>query len=294
MTDDIPPEDIDKFLCKSTRTKNDETNNLREKIISRIFSVSEENFSHPIYGEMWRLVRYQFSLYIKKLSKGTVYTSFKLKHKGGRGHNHDFDILYYNEDTCVLTILFEFKYGASSINKLAQFLSLQAKHEIFEYTYVVFYYTKYLNEYMKTDPDITVHIPSLEDYLKYVTSITPNVHPFFAQLAEREDYYKKEKNTVVNNSIREYLSLYGHTINLDKLYNKIAKTQKNKMYLLWFKNELHFDELVVDNNMIVGSIKNGNVLQVKSGNTTYNLLLRWRNHKGILNPAWQISVTRSK
>ena len=92
MTDDIPPEDIVEFLCKSTRAKNDKTNKLREKIISRIFSVSEENFSHPIYGEMWRLVRYQISHYIKKLSKGTVYTSFKLKHKGGRGHNHDFNV----------------------------------------------------------------------------------------------------------------------------------------------------------------------------------------------------------
>jgi hypothetical protein len=294
MTDDISVEDIDKFIYKSTRTKNDETNKLRENIISRIFSVPEEYLSHPTYGERWRLVQDQFIACIKKVSKGIVYTSVKLKHKGGRGHNHDFDILYYNEDTSVLTIPFEFKYGASSINKLPQFLSLQAKYKIFEYTYDVFYYMKYLNEYMKTDPDITVYIPSLEDYLKYVTSTTPNVHRFFAQLAERENYYKKEKNTVVNNSIREYLSLYGHTIDLDELYNKIAKTQKNKMYMLWFKNELHFDELVVDNNMIVGSIKNGNVLHVKSGNTTYNLLLRWRNHKGILNPAWQISLTRSK
>ena len=33
----------------------------------------------------------------------------------------------------------------------------------------------------------------------------------------------------------------------------------------------------------------GNVIEVKSGLSIYNLLLRWRNHKGILNPAWQIS-----
>ena len=44
--------------------------------------------------------------------------------------------------------------------------------------------------------------------------------------------------------------------------------------------------------MTFHGIRNGNVIEVQSGPTLYRLLLRWRNHKGILNPAWQISMKR--
>jgi predicted secreted protein len=45
------------------------------------------------------------------------------------------------------------------------------------------------------------------------------------------------------------------------------------------------------------SIKNGNTIVLQSAanpSTTFHLLLRWRNHKGILNPAWQISLKRTR
>lgn len=45
-------------------------------------------------------------------------------------------------------------------------------------------------------------------------------------------------------------------------------------------------------DMIFHCIKNGNILELKTSNNIYRLLLRWRNHKGILNPAWQISMKR--
>ena len=37
-------------------------------------------------------------------------------------------------------------------------------------------------------------------------------------------------------------------------------------------------------------INKNNTIEVISDKYKFNLLLRWRNHKGILNPAWQISL----
>ena len=39
-------------------------------------------------------------------------------------------------------------------------------------------------------------------------------------------------------------------------------------------------------------VKNRNTIVLMSDNYEYHLLLRWRNHAGILNPAWQIKVVR--
>ena len=84
-------------------------------------------------------------------------------------------------------------------------------------------------------------------------------------------------------------------MNIEFFTNKVKKSQSGKIFLMWSKDETFcidtFSETEM-NDITFYSIKNGNILQLKSGNTIYNLLLRWRNHKGILNPAWQISIKR--
>jgi hypothetical protein len=43
----------------------------------------------------------------------------------------------------------------------------------------------------------------------------------------------------------------------------------------------------------VEGVKNGNTIVVVSkAGTKHNMLLRWKNHLGILYPAWQISLSR--
>ncbi len=110
-------------------------------------------------------------------------------------------------------------------------------------------------------------------------------HPFF----------KNEKDSVVNTSITDYLEKYGESININAFIEKVSESQTNKLYLLWDKkfSSDQFTEEEISQIKYHG-IKNGNVIQLKSGNTIYDLLLRWRNHKGILNPAWQISMKRTK
>jgi hypothetical protein len=141
--------------------------------------------------------------------------------------------------------------------------------------------------------------------LKKVTSTVYAITPFFAQLKSRELFFQKEKNEVVNASIADYLATYGHTINREAFSEKVKATQTDKIYLLWSNGTFHIDKVSEQEmtEMTFHSIKNGNILELKSGRkgsqnesqpfgTIYGLLLRWRNHKGILNPAWQISMKR--
>jgi hypothetical protein len=37
-------------------------------------------------------------------------------------------------------------------------------------------------------------------------------------------------------------------------------------------------------------VRNGNTIMLGTATHTLKLLLRWKNHKGILYPAWQISL----
>jgi adenine-specific DNA-methyltransferase len=151
----------------------------------------------------------------------------------------------------------------------------------------------YLDKYILCDIDITEIKPSLEEYLNLITKINYNIHPFISQLKTRENYFKQEKNEIVNESISKYLEIYGKQINIELFIEKLKNTNNDKIYLLWKSNKFCIDFISNDeiNNVILHSINKNNI-ELKSNNTIYKLLLRWRNHKGILNPAWQISMTR--
>jgi hypothetical protein len=202
--------------------------------------------------------------------------------------------MYYNDTALIANRKIEFKNGGTSIGDLPQFLSLQVKVGLFSDTYDNFWYINYLDEYIRCDAEITVAKPPLDSYLKAVTKTNYNSHPFFAQLKQREHFFQKEKNAVVNESITDYLNQYASNIDIHAFSEKVRETQTGKIYLLWSNGAFYIDKLLDTelSEMKFHSIKNGNVLEVKSGNTIYGLLLRWRNHKGILNPAWQISMKR--
>jgi len=285
--------DIDTFFTTSTKADNDATNKIREKVLSVLCNVPQEFILHPEFGQRWRVVRDGFAeaLRVIALQKGIQYTSTQIKIKGGRGANYDAVVTYISEDNSVRKI--EFKYGSKNICSLPQFLSLQAKFGLFSVTYDSFFWEKYLNKYLACDTGITEAKPTRDDYLKKVTGTVAKT-PFFAQLKEREAIAQNEKNAVVNASITDYLNKYGKNIDLKKFFEKVKDTQTDKTYLLWSDGKFYIDEITEADmsNMTFRGIKNGNVLEVVSGNTVYGMLLRWRNHKGILNPAWQISMTR--
>jgi hypothetical protein len=294
---EINVSDIEHFFVSSTRNDNDVINKVRETILETIVTQTDY-FEHPKYGPSWCMVRDAWRDALKRIADETSvqgYTSIRCKKKGGRGSYYDFEVSYYNE-TLIATRQIEFKYGTNDITKLPQILSLQAKFKLFPETYDTFYYDNYIDPYCACDSGITVVKPSRQQYLKYVTSISASKIKdpscdFFAQLKQREGFFKREKNEVVNSSIEDYLTKYSKYIDLKMLYEKIKDTQSQKQYLLWCDGKFCYDTVVVS-DMKFHSIKNKNSIVIQSGNTAYSMLLRWRNHKGILNPAWQISIKR--
>ena len=280
--------DITTFFTTSTRGGNDAANKTREGILKIVSNPPPEYLQDPVYGPQWAKVQKEWNTALDSIA-GVPFTRFEVNMKGGRCSNYDADIHYYNDTKLVSSKKVEFKYGGTTIQELPQFISLQAKFNLFPVTYDTYYYEHYLDAYISCDEGITEPKTSLTTYLKLVTK-TASPSPFFAQLKLRETTLKEEKNKIVNSSITAYLTTYGPTIDISAFYDKIKATQTDKIYLLW-SDKFYIDTLTVE-DMEFYSIKNGNTLQVRSGNTIYNMLLRWRNHKGILNPAWQIGMKR--
>jgi len=289
--------DITTYFSTSTREKNDATNKVREKVLKIVCNPPKEYLDDAKFGNEWRIVSENLNDALKKIAEKTNvshYTSTEIEIKGGRKFNYDADVMYYNGNTLVENRKIEFKNGGSNIGDLPQILSLQVKYGLFPETYDVFWYKYYLDKYMDCDNSITEPKPTLQTYLKNVSKIDYNITPFFAQLKKRKSFYKQEKNKVVNDSIIDYLTKYGKELDIKSFCEKVKASQTEKFYLLWSNEQFYIDKIseAEMSDMTYHSIKNGNVLQVKSGNTIYSLLLRWRNSKGILNPAWQISLER--
>jgi hypothetical protein len=291
-------QDIKAFFESNTRAENDATNKIRETVMKVIDNPPQEYLNHEVHGEGWRTLHREWKNVVKQIAKYTgirVYTHTNLKVKAGRKHNYDLLISYYDEYKVVAVRQTELKKGGSKIDDQPQFLSLQAKFGLFSVTYDVFFYKNYLTKYLACDTGITQPIPSHEEYVKCVTSVNYSITPFFAQMKERELFFQEEKKKVVNDSITDYVTRYGSTIDIATFCEKLKATQTDKIYVLWSHGKFSIDKITNEEmtGMTFDSIKNGNVLQLKSGNTIFGLLLRWRNHKGILNPAWQISLKRT-
>jgi hypothetical protein len=333
------PEFIITFFETSTRSENDATNTKRELVLGQIGNPPKEFMEHETFGRHWQYVKKEFDATIATIAANTnvpqPYTSYQIETKGGRKFNYDGIVKFYNHtnqgDQCDTTTpdtttpatttatasrKIEFKYGASNINGIPQFLSLPTKFGMFRTDdaaptptpkYEVFWYQKYLDKYIACNSHLkciesdthTPPKPSLEDYLRFVPKTNYDVNPFFAHLKECETNFKKEKAKVVNDSISEYLSSFGQDLDINIFTEKIKESQQDKTYILWGKDmKCHIDSISQEEMSGIGfkNIKNNNAIILESSltKTTYSLLLRWRNHKGILNPAWQISLKRIK
>jgi hypothetical protein len=364
------PEFIITFFETSTRSENDATNTKRELVLGQIGNPPKEFMEHETFGRHWQYVKKEFDATIATIAANTnvpqPYTSYQIETKGGRKFNYDGIVKFYNHtnqsDTIPDTTIpdtttpatatptpatatatpatatasrkIEFKYGASNINGIPQFLSLPTKFGMFRTDnaattptpthtptptpkYEVFWYQKYLDKYIACDPQLKLKCiesdtptsastsaaappkPSLEDYIRFVPKTNYDVNPFFVHLKECETNFKKEKAKVVNDSISEYLSSFGHELDINIFTEKIKESQQDKTYILWGKDmKCHIDSISQEemSGICFKNIKNNNAIILESSltKTTYSLLLRWRNHKGILNPAWQISLKRIK
>ena len=139
-------------------------------------------------------------------------------------------------------------------------------------------------------------IPSKGYYMKNIyKDKVPN--PFFIQLKNGEENpeFKKIKNELTTKSIDDFLTNHLK-LEFNLLETKIKESQDNKIYMLWDKetfnkSELFSSEIIPKIEIKNNGTKGANTIIVKAFNDSeYHLLLRWKNHRGILYPAWQISV----
>ena len=295
ITRPVIASDITFFSAKACRATNDAMNKNRERVLE--CSLNPEFTTDPEYGESWKRLSEVFNNFLKKLCD-KPYTAISMKRKGGRGCHYDADIIYSDESgNTVATEKLEFKYGASTIDNIPQFLSLQAHNQtvITGPSYDGYYYDNFIDKYIGTDDGITEEKPPREQYLTLVRGTTYDVHPFFAQIKARENTNKAAKNKVVNDSIKAYLESHIHLVNIPSLIAKFRESQNGKHFALWFNSAFHYDRITDAemSDLQDPVIRCNNTIVLRAGNVCiYKLLLRWRNHKGILNPAWQISMKR--
>ena len=291
--------DITLFTSSSIREENDKTNTLRERILENIVIYPNAFVDDPDYGSSWKNISQKFLSYLESLYS-EKYTALSIKRRGGRKYNYDFDVTYLNDAKPVTTKKIEFKYGEKKIDRIPQFYSPHVHNVDISGgpTYDSFFYDVWLDKYIAEDSGITEKKPERDEYLKLVKQDNYDSHPFFRQLYDRdnEDANKVEKDGIVNDSIKEYLNVHASLINVSSLTKTFRETQLDKHYALWSDDQFHYDRISEAEltGLVFDSIsKTGNTAILRAGNLCeYKLLLRWRNHKGVLTPAWQIAMRR--
>ena len=282
------------FSKGSERGNNDSENKIRESILEKITTENcfDEYFSDAEYGSKWNYLKNKWnecliSLYPMRFS------SIKIIQKAGRIFNYDFLVIYYDENKNVLCEKkIEFKHNVSSISKLPQFLSLTDKTANFiSSKYAEFYYDHYLDKYIELDQELQlIEKPEKQQYINFIGNINYDIHPLFRKMYDNENIEKKNKNAIVNNSIKAFLETYVNTIDFTILTELFQSRQKDKIFVLWDLTKFHIETIEQDVVEKFVLIENNNKIVVEGQKYKYCLLLRWRNHKGILNPAWQISL----
>jgi hypothetical protein len=291
-------EDIDLFLQPAKeRSKNDEYNKIRENVLLHILELDDEYLCDPEYGEKWRNIKNKFQNILVSLGPDS-FDSIKIVKMGGMRYNHDYLVDFLDSSkTSLNQIKLEFKHNNTSANKLPQFLELYDKdckkfYQMFSYSYTEFYYDHFLDRYL-TLLDTPLEKPEKETYLKHVYDIKYK-HSFFHTLYQNKDIRLKEKRQLAQESISQYLTKYIDTFDFKKIQEKIATSQKNKVFLFWDFHKFHSETVQVQDiaitNVIPGSIKHL-YFDLKVARFAYNIRVRlnWGNSAGLANPRWKFT-----
>jgi hypothetical protein len=290
-------EDIKLFFNTSSKSDNDSSNKKREDILEYILTADIENkgyFDHPEFGSSWTDVKNKFYSALKKIYSQD-FDNVSVTKTAGRKYNYDFNIDFYSNNQKVFESHVEFKYNATNLKSLPQILQLGINFNMINYSYAEYFFNNYLDKYILCDSELSnTQKPTLQEYLKVITTTEARTSkiPLIKLMKERYDIQKEEKFSVVNESINTFLHTYLNQFNIQNLSEKLQNTQKNKYFLMW-NNDFNIETLDDSETNIsnVLEIINDNTIVVKANTYKYKILLRWKNGKGILNPAWQISIT---
>ncbi len=291
-------ESIQLFYSKgSSKGTNDAENKVRESIL--VF------LANPLPAEYaddtkWAHLYTRFHDALRSIC-GQEYSRIEVKMMAGRLHNYDLLVTFYDAANVEIRIAkLEFKHNSRSLDKVPQILSLQDRFGLIpELSYAKYYYETALDTYLAT-VNYTNAKPSLDEYMAIVCGTEyarcPMTQYMYANEGSGDN--KKRCTAIVKESIRGYLDKYAATVDIVKLNAKLMDSQMDKHFLLWDLDKFWIHTYSAEDLCIRGgygmTVKNGNTIVLLSDNYEYHLLLRWRNHSGILNPAWQIKAIRRK
>lgn len=278
------------FTAGKGRGTNDATNRLREDVLVMLQHPPEDFLLDEEFGQDWRMMSHKWTTFLKTLVP-VEHDSIEVK-KIANLKSYDLEILYKKENQVVHSVMGEFKHNVKTISKLPQYYSAPEKKGYIPVSYAEFFYDNYLDRICEL-----IQIQKIEKdiYMKHISQPNYSAHPFFQALKDSEQEYYKQKQIYVHDSIREYLDKYANDFLLDKLTNDISLQQK-KTFILWDCKDFHADTILPEELQLerVEKIQNKNTIVIASkAGTKHKLLLRWRNHLGVLYPAWQISLERS-
>jgi hypothetical protein len=288
------------------RDSNDSQNKIREQLLSELLTESVSGFmADHTHGAAWMTLKTQWSGALAMLaSKCAIgeYSAVSVKQAGGRGMNYDFAVTFTTSGSPVV-VKVEFKYGGKCVDALPQFFNAGANKPFHSMSYASYFYTHYLDQVMMLYELPADLKPPMDTYLKYVYQNNYEKLPLFAALYKAEcdevDPTKPKyhaKAAIVHTSIRAYLSEVASTTDLAALTSEFQRSQTDKHYLLYSDGAFHYDSIHPEELVATGVIGvSGDKLLIQSGRPTtqHAMLLRWKNHNGILFPAWQISMIRN-
>ena len=247
----------------------------------------------PAWGEKWKALQKAWRNALEALVTDSTFNSIKVIRMAGRNNNYDFKVLYMMDGSQVAEKHIEFKHNVCNIYELPQFLSLSGNCELLQ-GYAEYFYDNHLRTYMACDPALNdVVVPQRDVYVRLVHQTNYDAIPFFRKLYDCEDNeFKGVKAVTVNRSIKDFLERNVEGFNMAAATKRFHETQLGKDFLLWDGTTFIHKSFTPEDMTLerfVG-IKNGNTVVYASQTLEFRFLLRWRNHKGVLMPAWQISA----
>ena len=301
MPDPLTIDEI-KLFTESSKGKGRDTNDARNKrreqiLIDGFNGKTEQFFTDPVYGPAWVKLASDFRAALLERASPS-HTRISVKAKGGRGFNYDFQVIY--EGPVAEELRVEFKFGGTSVDSLPEFFNPAADKPFHSEMYARFFYRNYLPRIIGIY-SLTATITE-ETYLKEIHK-NRSGNAFFVALKAAEDAdgiggpLYKQKAAITAKSITAFLETYKDSTNLALLTAEFQRSQENKHFLIYNDGRFYHDsikttELVAQS---VAGIRNGNLLVIQSAEpgTKHEMLLRWKNHLGVLLPAWQIKMCRS-
>jgi hypothetical protein len=322
--------DIDLFFEKRLgKANNDRNNKTREEIFRNIVGIDDEDacMIDPVYGKKWHQVKEKLMDYMRAsfhdAQPNGAFDHLVIHKRAGRRFNYDFSVEFMREDRPVHTVdKLEFKVG-ESISKSPQFFSVGVSNKSFQFlgglSYTRFFYDRYLPmihalllaggtgvqgvQGVQGIPDI----PDFDVYAKAVQGTNYDAHPLFRAMydMEKNESLKARKTKIVNESISDYLlgQVDQENVDFGIVREKLEASQGGKRFLFWsegnFREESFSGEaFCLTGEMVRKTSKSTNACNtlqfpVRNG-ARINFLLRWKNHAGVLLPAWQISYTPAK